>query len=812
MHPTRKHPKDQSFLELYKKAGLIVFPIDKNRDPVLTKWKNGKSVKLLHRITAVGDDWDWSNPSIHDAAIACGLGPGQCKEAGHTICGSGVMGIDYDKLKEKDPGIHMSGVVAFKKMLRDEYSLGFDEMKEAPLPILRSRSGGYHTYHLIDPRFRSGNNRMLKAKDGRIPLVDVKGAPHYQISVPMGTDSEMRWINPIWDEENYPLTKPTKTLRQKFLHDTQEDYEPDTEVSGIIENPPPIAEVVNLIDLLSEETICDRNKWLALGHNLAWTYGKDGREAWDYLCDKYPYKQKDSTSATWRWMFRQLKKPVWSDPIGGFKCYAKQDSPDRYEELYPSKKVTASSDNYSALADGDNEQDQVLFLASELKGYLYFLREEQKWLYWDDESKLWVKTKNISFIASIIGEKLSKIFSELIAHTKGKETKELCAKLSKLQSIKKRTDLAKGLMIHLPDDGILNKLDSMRELFPIADGKVVNLRNGEVRDRTFDDYFSRTSDVEIGGHDSKTLHAYLDSLFPNPEVKYYMQCLIGLFLTGEFYKAFWVIVGQSDSGKSTFIQFVRSLFTQQLACRLKRQVLLGKPDKKAGASDPELIPIIGRRLGVISETSGKDQFNHDRVKELTGDDGLALRANYENETEIDEIFMKIVLVCNPGDVPKFNCQDKAIVNRANFIPFNQSFPESDKAKIEKLKRNPFFRNDFFAWAVKGASNFYRIHDSKLPEVPAELKMVTQANIKDQDTVQLFLEEEDCIRVDSTKKDWKIKSSDLYASYMDFCIHNQFKKLPQKDFNSQLQLKGFSTKRMTKGIFWFGIREPTDDEE
>lgn len=807
MRPGRKHQQDQSYLKKYERLDWVIFPLDSTRTPILKRYQDNKIETFPSRTTALDNGWDWSDPKIADAGLSCG--DRECSGATdnkgvfqkHYRCSSGITAIDFDTLKDKDPSIYSNGVEAFKKLLMSEWSLTMDELDQVPTPLLKTRSGGYHLYFQYDPSVGGGTNRMIKGIDGKIPLVDVKTGPHGQITIPMGKDSKYKWIVAPWDVEPQSMSKEVKS---RFIHKS-DSHPTDETYRQTPKGRTPIKEAEKMIDMLNQSTIDDHKEWHTIGWSIAGEYGEKGKELWDQLCSRYSGHVKVNNDVKWE---SYLRRPL-PVGIGLLKSRARRDNPTLYAELYPLTKLTLTEQgtelHQSLRADNINEYDIAMYFTELLKGSLYYVDRLKYWVYYIEETRLWEVTQSESIIVTLLAEKISDLFwvEEQRVQDNRKQRDELSKRKVQLQGVALLKRVLTFLTKKLNDDSIIKKLGASTELFPLANGETLNLRYNHIRPRVKEDYFSWTSSCEMGYHGHKDIQRYISALFPDEEERNYIQTLCGLLLSGQLEKHFWIFIGDTDSGKSTFLKLVATVINQQ--SYLKTAMIRKGRSKSAAQADPELIPLMSLRVGIFAESGEKDRFDSELLKKLTGEQSIPVRGLFQKESSLD-LYVKLILACNPSDAPDFNILDKAVTRRLVYVKFSQSFEKDPE--VEKLYKDQLFLNHFLAWMSKGAYDYFQT--MSLPPVPPSFREQKESAVEVQDSVKAFLIEGP-YRLSKSKSS-RVANLNLYVAYKDFCQDYSIYPLDAAKFKQALAGHGLVTKRTKTGNFWFGIEEKPDNDE
>ena len=330
-------------------------------------------------------------------------------------------------------------------------------------------------------------------------------------------------------------------------------------------------------------------------------------------------------------------------------------------------------------------------------------------------------------------------------------------------------------------------------LFPIANQKVTDLRDGMVIDRTKEHRFTFASSVAYDGNlKQETPHA--DSFFlsvMNNDVSMfeYIRKQLGYCLTGEVSsRCFFIWYGALGSnGKGTVARLLKLIMKKFYVQISKDAAIACERKASAGSCTPHLIPLMNARLAMVSETAADDTISEDLVKTWTGNDPLSVRQLYGEQMEI-ETQAKLVMQTNnkPG------CSGhSAMQDRTHFMPFYARFtPEgkgvgeskSDPELIRRLQSD--YLDEVFLWILKGSVEWYKTESLTMPAIA---KLETERYFEEIDVVGNWLE---C----STNNTGNTARADLYKDFKCFCDDNELTLLTANKFYSALINKHYTIGR------------------
>lgn len=272
---------------------------------------------------------------------------------------------------------------------------------------------------------------------------------------------------------------------------------------------------------------------------------------------------------------------------------------------------------------------------------------------------------------------------------------------------------------------------------------------------------------------------YIDTLtMGDMELKDILQELVGLILSnynGALPKKMFILNGQKDTGKSKILK----VLIEMLGKRRNETVQLQRLGDKFALGN-----IRGKRLissGEISmEIIGVEAIEY--IKMLTGGDDVPTEQKFNQKSDVD--YQGVLFYCGNNLPNMRNAKVDIILNRIMIIPCNnKSIPvnEQDPQILNKLLEDKEY---IFKWGLVGLerlikNNFRFSHSEKV-------KLATSKYKKDVDSVGYFLERNFIITGD--RKD-KIKTAELYNSYVKWCSQNLYHMHNKSDFRIRICDKG-----------------------
>ena len=569
-----------------------------------------------------------------------------------------------------------------------------------------------------------------------------------------------------------------------------------------------------LIQLLSDDRSESREDWLKVGWILYNISGgsDEGFQIWNYFSMRCGEKYNEYVCQyTWD------KMTEGDLTIATLHYYAKQDNKKAYLEFIRK----SNNDILNESLNGSHYDIAKVF--QNVYGYNNVKITSQKNLscfIWDDKTKLWVEetkqtlNKRISDVVFPIYLKLGQDILKALSKCKDKSKeatynarlKYVQKMFANLKSTPYINNIASALSGYAIDKDFETKVINRTPYeLPIKNGKVINLKTLEVRDRTFNDYWSFECNAEYLGEKadlSSVKKFFNDICCGSKDLVDYHRRLWGYMLTGEISdRSLHIFWGNGCNGKSSIVNIFSNI-TGDFTTALNEDVMLKKTSRGA---NPEMMPLLTARCGALPESDKKEEINSKRIKTITGDDVITARHLFGHA-------ISFKTQCKPiwatNHKPKINVEDQAILDRLKLIPFLARFEKNQEntAYIKDLQENKL--DQFFTWFCTGAYDWYQGQEL----VPCK-EMSDQMNIyiSENDIVAEFLEDTyDLITKDEYAKLPKLEKSNWIENRTSFFGHfvawvndnnRRDDVLPKKEFYIQLDKKvcNVRTTKIKKGI-------------
>ena len=246
-----------------------------------------------------------------------------------------------------------------------------------------------------------------------------------------------------------------------------------------------------------------------------------------------------------------------------------------------------------------------------------------------------------------------------------------------------------------------------RDLFPIADGLVVDLSTGTTRKRTFDDRFLFASPCTLLSKDDPCTQAneYLDALScGKPRTKSAILEVGRRVLSASIsHKQLIFMMGQRNSGRSLFCDLVGKILGA-FACGLSSSILLtDRNDSNANTHGAALVGAMrGARAGFLSEIDPalKADVSLKKVSMHVGDNMLYVRPPNARQAVGFINCLKLILAAN--DLPALKMSESQLKNflaKVFGVHFEGKFA-IDEGYKNKAMANTQLHNEMFTLFVR----------------------------------------------------------------------------------------------------------------
>jgi phage/plasmid-associated DNA primase/predicted transcriptional regulator len=388
-------------------------------------------------------------------------------------------------------------------------------------------------------------------------------------------------------------------------------------------------------------------------------------------------------------------------------------------------------------------------------------------------------------------------------------------------------------------------LNRNHDLLPILNGKIINLRTSEIRDRLKNDNFSFECPVnyipeaEWTTNDKQDHKTFIEQIFvEDPEYIKYVQIKLGTYLCGDNCRDIDINHGYGRNGKSCLLKAI-SVILGNFFGYIGKDVVVFDPrqhrKKGGGNHTSHLFPIDGKRVVATQEFVEGDTLDGEIVKKIASADVIeGVRECYGRKTGEISPFCKLIV--NSNIIPKFEVTDPAMVERLNFNPFKARFLNEEGIKTEKLNgtyndiKYKYYPCDnelvkkytnagrnidiLFSWMVHGCLEFYaKYNDGCGIPKPQIVTDYSQNKIAENNVVLVWLNSQCEIKnIDEwnqmdkhEKNQFQIPRAELYEEFSNWAQkHEVHAGYGKTKFNDVIEKK-IILKKTNTGFIYERIR-------
>lgn len=306
----------------------------------------------------------------------------------------------------------------------------------------------------------------------------------------------------------------------------------------------------------------------------------------------------------------------------------------------------------------------------------------------------------------------------------------------------------------------------------VAANGTVDLRSGELRPHSREERSTKRSLVAYDpSADAPTWRAFLERILPDPDVRAFVQKMVGYALTGDVREqVLFFAYGTGKNGKSTFASVLLDVLGDY-GHQAPPSLLISRD---SGEKHPtEIAALQGRRLVVTSETKATNAFDEEVIKQITGGDRISARFMKQDFFSFEPTHK---LFFQANHKPAIRQQDEGIWRRIRLIPFDQTISEAERVHdmAERLRAE---LPGVLRWAVDGCLAW---QDEGL-KAPAAVLAATSAYREESDILGPFLDA--CCVVSA---DASAFSAQLLQAYEAWCRRNGETPVKSKTFSTRLQ--------------------------
>jgi putative DNA primase/helicase len=335
-----------------------------------------------------------------------------------------------------------------------------------------------------------------------------------------------------------------------------------------------------------------------------------------------------------------------------------------------------------------------------------------------------------------------------------------------------------------------------RHLLNVRNG-VLDLHTGELHphDRSYlmTNMFGASYDPQA---ECPEFESFMARALPDERMRGYVQRALGYSLLGDAdQRSMFLIFGPSGTGKSTLMDTMRELFAGYGITAPAGTFRAQRGDRPSN----DLHALKGRRFVATSETAESATFDEEMLKRLTGRDQVQSRALYQ---EYVEWVPEFTLWLATNHMPKFNSDDDALWKRTKMIPFNTVF--LGDGQVPDMARRVLIpeADGILNWLLAGLHAFL----AGGLEEPEEVRELAKEQRAMSDSVARFMDERVTDGWLVEGPDNAIKTSELYAMYMEWSRQLGERCLSNRRFVNRVQshYPDLTQAKVSGHLFWQGI--------
>jgi putative DNA primase/helicase len=341
-------------------------------------------------------------------------------------------------------------------------------------------------------------------------------------------------------------------------------------------------------------------------------------------------------------------------------------------------------------------------------------------------------------------------------------------------------------------------------------GGIVDLIEGTVRPAKPEDYCRKMTSVvpaEPGTPISPYWRQVLGNLASGDQaLERYYHKLAGYCLFGEQReKAFFIPVGETDSGKTTAFETWLNIMGDYASSATVDTFL---EDPKGIRSTNDLAELNGYRMVIAAEPDKSRRLSATRLKRMVGNDTDRNRRLYQSGSAGRTTY-KVILHCN--DVPHLGEADPALENRLHIIPAGKTIPPEKKDR-DLLKKLEAEHPVILRWMIEGCALWLKEGLDR----PHSVMSKSDQYFKSENPISRWIE----VRIEADPLAPWISTETLYQDYRNFTLSEGAHPLPKegntgfakrlKDYrwkemiNGQIVERGFEPKQRNTGSGFSGI--------
>lgn len=263
---------------------------------------------------------------------------------------------------------------------------------------------------------------------------------------------------------------------------------------------------------------------------------------------------------------------------------------------------------------------------------------------------------------------------------------------------------------------------------------------------------------------SQIIDRVLGDWFPSDALELAGEMLGHLLIPTRKYQVAFMLVGEGENGKSTFINLMRSF--------LGRVNVASETLQELEENRFRVASLFGKLANLCADIDERALQCTGVFKKVTGGDAVSGERKHQHPFEFDP-FARFVFSANTPPAPKYD-RTHAFFRRWVVVPFSNSFRDEKKRDRDLLEKitAPEALSSLLNIALAGLQRLEDRRDFALPE---SVREAGERYRRDADAIYTFVMDE-CGRGGS---DAYMAGSELYRSFSLWCVENGYRSTPPK---------------------------------
>ncbi len=356
------------------------------------------------------------------------------------------------------------------------------------------------------------------------------------------------------------------------------------------------------------------------------------------------------------------------------------------------------------------------------------------------------------------------------------------------------------------DDQLTEKIDMSRTVFAFTDG-LYDIEAETFRPIKPTDWVSTTTGYPYPRVSVPSVRSELTSLmwniFEDTEVTEYMWNVLSSAILGtNRWEELYTFTGSGGNGKGVINEILKTAFGKYYYSL--DVTLFTKPRERADQPIPALVEARPCRLLMTSEPEADGTLQAGLLKKITGGDLVEARTLHS--PHIISYVPQFTLILQTNAIPRLNKIDGGIQRRLRVIRFPFQFVASptlpqhrhgDPDVKDRKCKSPEWRNEFILMLIERLQ-VIRKWKSLVP--PLKVKEVTNGYLDEQNPIKDWLDEHYVIT------HWDEDRVSATEMRNDFLTYKPDCNLSTVKFKELMGFNGVEARRITKGIFFCGIKK------